>query len=160
LQPSDLGWSEVTEGQLYMTGGKDYLTGESVSTELSENYYGLTIETQNVSTKDDIRYYIIVYIVTFKYPELELVDEPSETQQEEISELYAELAALSDDELLNRFSTEAAAAGAKPLEVYYYVDNFKKLLKEVDYVSSYSDYTGYSEKWGKVISLWQAGTQN
>ncbi|MCR5217395.1 clostripain-related cysteine peptidase [Treponema sp.] len=160
LQPSDLGWSEVTDGQLYMTDGKDYLTGDTVSTELSENYYGLTIETQNVTTKDDIRYYIILYIVTFKYPELELGDELSETQMKEIEDLSAELAALSDDDLLNRFSAEAIAAGAKPLEVYYYVENFKKLLKEADYVSSYSDYTGYSEKWGKVISLWQAGTQD
>ena len=160
LQPSDLGWYEVTEGQLYMTGGKDYLSGDSVSTELSENYYGLTIETQNVSTKDDIRYYIILYIVTFKYPELELGDELSETQMQEIEDFSKELAALSDEALLERFKTEAKNAGADSFTASYYANEFRKQLNEVDYVSSYSDYTGYSEKWGKVVSLWQAGTQD
>lgn len=156
LQPLDLGWSEVTEGQLYMTGGKDYLTGESVSTELPENYYGLTIETQNVNSSADVRLYIIMYIVTFKYPD----DDPSDETLAEIEAFEEELAVLSDEALLERFKTEAKNAGADSFTASYYANEFRKQLKEADYVSSYSDYTGYSEKWGKVISLCQAGIQD
>ena len=41
-------WSKQTENQMYLTGGKDFISGETIETELSGDFYGITITTQEI----------------------------------------------------------------------------------------------------------------
>ena len=50
-------WSNVTQKQLYLTGGYDYISGETLAVEREEDVYGLTISSSAVypdDPKDDI----------------------------------------------------------------------------------------------------------
>ena len=49
-------WGDITANQLYLTGGKDFISDKPVTVERSEDVYGLTIASSAVypDTKDDI----------------------------------------------------------------------------------------------------------
>ncbi len=52
-------WSNVTQKQLYLTGGYDYISGETLAVEREEDVYGLTIASSAVypNTDSDITEY-------------------------------------------------------------------------------------------------------
>lgn len=131
-------WGAVTENQMYLTGGTDYLTQSSVETELSGDYYGLTIETQNAESEESLMREIASYIKYFTGREAKAMT---------FDGLCKELqAALVSSKQCSRY--EAALM----------VSELKAQLSELDYVSHYYDYTGFSESWAKVIAAWFANS--
>ncbi|MBR1403237.1 MAG: hypothetical protein IJ558_03595 [Treponema sp.] len=126
-------WTSVSD-TMYLTAKNDYLTDDSVSTVLTAPHYGLTIETQNVQSEASLILMMTMYIYQFTG------EEPKSTTYEELCE-----------ELRNAL---LASHEFSALDAAYMVAYFKQQLEEADYVTHYLDYTGFSEKWAEVITLW------
>ena len=136
LPPGErLKWSFDNQNDFYLTGGTDFISGKTIPVVKNGEYFGLTIETQNVYSEEDLLAELRSFVSWESF-----VDTSSMTLEQLLYE-YRKI-------LIRKYGYSFVKADAE-------VENMRREIEDnAGYVLNYAKYTGFSEKWGKLLSAW------